>query len=120
LIIGLAQVLALIPGTSRAGVTMTAARYLGFTRTEAARWSMLMSIPAIIASGAATAVKAIETATPGMWIDAAIGAGFACGAALVAIHFMMRWLEHATMTIFVVYRVILGAALFGLIAAGWI
>lgn len=120
LIIGVAQVFALIPGTSRAGVTMTAARYLGFTRPEAARWSMLMSIPAIIASGAATALKAIEEATPDMWIDAAIGAAFACLAALAAIHFLMRWLERANMTIFVVYRVLLGVALFAMIGAGWI
>jgi undecaprenyl-diphosphatase len=118
LIIGAAQVLALIPGTSRAGVTMTAARYLGFTRPEAARWSMLMSIPAIIASGAATTLKAIEHATPEMWMDAAFGAALACVAALAAIHFLMRWLERANMTIFVIYRVLLGVVLFGLIAAG--
>lgn len=120
LIIGLAQVLALIPGTSRAGVTMTAARYLGFTRPEAARWSMLMSIPAIIASGAATALKAFENATPEMWINAAFGAVLACLAALGAIHFLMRWLEHASMTIFVIYRVVLGVILFALIGAGYI
>ncbi len=118
LIIGVAQIFALIPGTSRAGVTMMAARYLGFTRPEAARFSMLLSIPAIIASGAATAVKAFENATPEMWADAAIGASLACAAALVAIHFLMRWLEHANMTIFVVYRVLLGVILFSLIGAG--
>lgn len=118
LLIGVAQIFALIPGSSRAGVTMMAARYLGFTRTEAARFSMLLSIPAIIASGAATALKAFEDATPEMWVDAAIGAGLACMAALVAIHFLMRWLEHANMTIFVLYRVLLGIILFGLIGAG--
>lgn len=120
LIIGCAQILALIPGTSRAGITMTAARYLGFTRTEAARWSMLMSIPAIIASGAATVVKALETATPEMWMDAAIGAGLSCAAALGAIHFLMRWLRHADMTIFAAYRVLLGLVLFALIFTGHI
>jgi undecaprenyl-diphosphatase len=120
LIIGLAQILALIPGTSRSGVTMTAARYLGFTRPEAARWSMLMSIPAIIASGAATAIKALEDATPEMWQDAAIGAALSCVAAIIAIHFLMRWLEHANMTIFVIYRVLLGIALFLMIGMGWV
>jgi len=120
LIIGVAQVFALIPGTSRAGVTMTAARYLGFSRPEAARWSMLMSIPAIVASGAATALKAFENATPEMWLDAAFGAALACGAALAAIHFLMRWLQHASMTIFVVYRVLLGVGLFALIGLGYI
>jgi len=120
LIIGAAQILALIPGTSRAGITMTAARYLGFTRQEAARWSMLMSIPAIIASGAATTAKALKDATPDMWLDAAIGAGLSCAAALLAIHFLMRWLAHANMTIFVVYRVLLGVALIAMIGADWI
>ena len=120
LIIGLAQTLALIPGTSRAGITMTAARYLGFTRTEAARWSMLMSIPAIIASGAATTVKALQTATADMWFDAAIGVGLSCLAALGAIHFLMRWLKHADMTIFAVYRVLLGLGLFVLVITGHI
>jgi len=118
LLIGIAQVFALIPGTSRAGVTMMAARYLGFTRPEAARFSMLLSIPAILASGTATAIKAFDGATRAMWLDAAFGAALACGAALVAIHFLMRWLENANMTIFVAYRVVLGTILFGLIAAG--
>jgi len=118
LIIGAAQIFALIPGTSRAGVTMTAARFLGFSRQEAARYSMLLSIPAILASGAAATLKALEHSRPDQWVDAAIGAGLACIAALAAIHLMMRWLEHANMTIFVIYRVVLGLMLFALIGAG--
>ncbi len=118
LLIGLAQVLALIPGTSRAGVTMTASRLLGFSRTESARFSMLLSIPAIIASGTATGLKAMEEATAAQLGDAAIGAVLSCVAALVAIHFLMRWLTHASMTVFVVYRVLLGLGLFALIGAG--
>ena len=120
LMIGIAQVFALIPGTSRAGVTMTMARYLGFTRQEAARFSMLLSIPAIIASGAATALDAFEDTSSQQWIDAGIAAGLACLTALAAIHFLMKWLERANMTIFVVYRVLLGIILFGLIGAGYI
>lgn len=120
LMIGLAQVLALIPGSSRAGVTMTAARLLGFSRTESARFSMLLSIPAIIASGAATGLKAMETASANQLGDAAIGAVLSCVAALVAIHFLMRWLQSANMTIFVVYRLLLGAGLFALIAMDYI
>lgn len=118
LLIGLAQVLALIPGTSRAGVTMTAARMLGFSRREAARFSMLLSIPAILASGTATGLKALEDAGGGAMGDAAIAAALACLAALGAIHFLMRWLAHASMTVFVVYRVLLGVGLFALIAMG--
>lgn len=120
LLIGCAQVLALIPGSSRAGVTMTAARMLGFSRTESARFSMLLSIPAIIASGAATGIKAMEEADASALGDALIGAGLSCAAALIAIHFLMQWLTKANMTIFVVYRVLLGIALFGLIGAGYI
>lgn len=120
LIIGLAQVLALIPGSSRAGVTMTAARWLGFSRTESARFSMLLSIPAIIASGTATGLKALESASANELGDAAIGAVLSCLAALVAIHFLMRWLQSANMTIFVVYRVLLGLGLFALIGMGYI
>ena len=120
LMIGLAQVLALIPGSSRAGVTMTAARWLGFSRTESARFSMLLSIPAIIASGTATGLKALENASANELGDAAIGAVLSCLAALVAIHFLMRWLQSANMTIFVVYRVLLGLGLFALIGMGYI
>ncbi|MCK0070057.1 undecaprenyl-diphosphate phosphatase [Kordiimonas laminariae] len=120
LMIGVAQVFALIPGTSRAGVTMTMARYLGFTRQEAARFSMLLSIPAIIASGAATALDAFEETSSQQWVDAGIAAGLACLTALAAIHFLMKWLERANMTIFVVYRVLLGIILFGLIGTGYI
>lgn len=118
LAIGLAQALALIPGTSRAGVTMTAARMLGFSRTEAARFSMLLSIPAILASGAATTMKALDDMGAASFADAGLAALLACLAALAAIHFLMRWLVHASMTIFVVYRVLLGLGLFGLIGMG--
>lgn len=118
LLIGCAQVLALIPGTSRAGVTMTAARMLGFSRVEAARFSMLLSIPAILASGTAAGLKAIESANTAMTDDALLAAALSCGAALLAIHFLMRWLTHASMTIFVVYRVTLGIGLFALIGTG--
>ncbi|WCL54491.1 undecaprenyl-diphosphate phosphatase [Gimibacter soli] len=120
LIIGFAQVLALIPGTSRAGITMTAARYLGFNRVDAARFSMLLSIPTILAAGTLGALKLVSDGNPLALTDAAIGAGLSCLAALVAIHFLMRWLTHATMTIFVAYRVGLGLALFAMIGAGWL
>jgi len=118
LLIGLAQIFALIPGASRAGVTMTAARQLGFSRPEAARFSMLLSIPAIIASGAATALSVAGTIPTEMLINAAIGAAFSCAAALVSIHFLMRWLQRASMGIFVVYRLLLGVGLFTLIGMG--
>jgi undecaprenyl-diphosphatase len=118
LIIGLAQTLALLPGTSRAGITMTAGRWLGFSRQEAARFSMLMSIPTILGAGVLLGKDIIESGDPIAWENALIGSGLSCLAALAAIHFLMKWLERASMTIFVAYRVALGIVLFGLIATG--
>jgi undecaprenyl-diphosphatase len=111
LFIGLAQVLALVPGTSRAGITMTAARMLGLERADAARFSLLMSVPTIIASAAASSWRVYETGNMALGIDAAIAAGLAFIAALIAIALMMRWLRRARFTPFVVYRVALGAAI---------
>lgn len=109
--IGLAQVLALIPGTSRAGVTMTAARALGFKRPDAARFSMLLAIPTIIAGGTLAGMELAQEGADGRWRDAAIGAALAFATALAAIHFLMQWLQRASMTIFVVYRIVLGLGL---------
>lgn len=111
LLIGVSQILALIPGTSRAGITMTAGRALGFKRVDAARFSMLLAIPVIVAAGMLGAVDLIQDGANGQWRDALIGAGFAFLAALVSVHFLVRWLERASMTIFVVYRVALGIGL---------
>jgi len=109
--IGLAQVLALIPGTSRSGITMTAARALGFKRTEAARFSMLLSIPVILAAGSWSTYELITTGNDGDLTAAAFAAAVAFLTALGAIHFLMKWLEHASMTLFVAYRVLFGLAL---------
>ena len=103
LFIGLAQVLALVPGTSRAGITMTAARMLGFERAEAARFALLMSVPTIIASAAASGWRVYDAGDVALGLDAAIAAGLAFIAALIAIAAMMRWLRRARFTPFVVY-----------------
>ena len=108
---GLAQVFALIPGASRSGVTMTMARWLGYDRTGAARLSMLMSIPAIIAAGGYTALKLLRAGDLALGTDAAIAAGLSFLAALVALSLMMRMLRTWTMTPFVLYRFALGAVL---------
>ncbi|WP_262692322.1 undecaprenyl-diphosphate phosphatase [Kordiimonas aestuarii] len=118
LLVGLAQVLALIPGTSRSGITMTAARYLGFSRQDAARFSLLLSIPTILGAGVLLGKDVLEGGDQILWVHAAFGAGLSCLAAIAAIHFLMKWLAHANMTIFVAYRVALGLFLFALIAGG--
>ncbi|MBI1208207.1 MAG: undecaprenyl-diphosphate phosphatase [Azospirillum sp.] len=111
LFIGFAQILALIPGTSRSGITMTAARMLGFERAETARFSMLMSIPAIVASGALQGIKLYQAGNAQLTADALIAAGLALVAALVAIAAMMGWLRRASFMPFVLYRIALGGGL---------
>jgi len=109
LVIGIAQVLALIPGTSRAGITITAARFLGYDRREAARFSMLMSIPAIAGAGLLIGLRLIETGDPVLTRDALIAAGLSFATALVAIALFLRWLKFAGFGVFVIYRLALGA-----------
>lgn len=111
LFIGIAQVLALVPGTSRSGITMTAARMLGYERTEAARFSMLLSIPTIAAAGGLAAVELYRAGDAWLIGDALLAAAMAFVAALAAIGLLMAWLRRATFTPFVVYRVALGAGL---------
>lgn len=110
-LMGLAQVLALIPGTSRSGITITAARRLGYGREGAARLSMLMSIPTIIASGAVLSVEVAQTADWALARDGLIAAVFAFFAALLALAVMMRLLKTVSFTPYVIYRVILGVIL---------
>lgn len=111
LMIGLAQVLALIPGTSRSGITMTAARILGYERPDAARFSILLSIPAILGAGTLDGLKLYQSGDFALTQDALIAAGLAFVAALVAITLMMAWLKRASFTPFVIYRILLGGGL---------
>ena len=111
LVIGLFQILALLPGTSRAGITMTAARFLGVECQDAARFSLLLSIPVIIAAGSLKGWELFRSGNQALIDDALTVGGLAFLFALVAIAFLMFWLKRASFTPFVVYRVILGAAL---------
>ena len=108
-ILGLWQALALIPGTSRSGITVTGALHAGFTRKEAARIAMLMSIPTIIASAALTSLDLIGGTVPLRDTSIVIGLSFA--AALLALSLMMRLLNSLTYTPYVIYRIALGLAL---------
>ena len=117
-IIGLAQALALIPGTSRSGITMTAARFLGLERVESARFSMLMSMPVIVGAGALEGWDLYRAGDAQLTADAFIAATLAFVAALVAIAAMMAWLRRASFTPFVVYRIFLGGLLLALVY-GW-
>lgn len=108
LMIGLAQVLALIPGASRAGVTITMARMMGFERRDAARFSMLLSIPAIAGAGTLAVLDLIESGDAALQADAVLAALLALVAALLAITVMMGWLRRASFTPFVYYRIAVG------------
>ncbi|WP_439121933.1 undecaprenyl-diphosphate phosphatase [Marivita sp.] len=110
-IMGLWQALALIPGTSRSGITITAGRQLGYDRESAARLAMLMSIPTILASGTLLGVEVAQEANMAILRDAAIAAVFAFLAALAALTLMMRLLKSVSFTPYVIYRVVLGVIL---------
>ena len=110
-IMGLWQAVALIPGTSRSGITITAARMLGYGREDAAKLSMLMSIPTIIASGALLGAEVISTSDISAARDGAIAALFAFVAALLALTLMMRLLRTVSYTPYVIYRIFLGLVL---------
>lgn len=111
LVIGFAQMCALIPGTSRSGITMTAARFMGFARVDAARFSFLLGIPATGAAGTLGMLEMLETGNTQLLHDAALGMFFSFIAALGAIHFMMRWLSRYGLLPFAIYRVFLGLGL---------
>jgi undecaprenyl-diphosphatase len=119
LFIGLAQVLALVPGTSRSGVTMTVARLIGMERLDAARFSMLLSIPAILGAGALQTIQLIEQGDAQLTNAALTAAGLAFVTALLSITILMAWLKRSSFTPFVIYRVLLGVGLLT-IAYGWV
>tara|TARA_B100000700_G_scaffold317036_1_gene407723 strand:+ start:2455 stop:3252 length:798 start_codon:yes stop_codon:yes gene_type:complete len=111
LAIGIAQTLALIPGASRAGTSITMARSLGFERTEAARFAMLLSIPAILAAGSGATLKIIEAEMLHLLTDALFAGAIAFIASFMAVVLMMAWLKRANFTPFVIYRILLGTAI---------
>lgn len=113
LLVGLAQALAIIPGTSRSGVTMTAARALGYKRVEAARFSFLLSIPAVAGAGVLIVPEIFEAGTALAW-DALIAGVLTFISAFLTMAFLMNFLKKASMLVFVIYRVAMGVALLAL------
>ena len=111
LVMGLWQAVALIPGTSRSGITITAGRQLGYGREGAAKLAMLMSIPTIAASGLLLGAEVAMEADAAVARDAGIAAALAFVSALVALMLMMRLLRSVSFTPYVIYRVILGVIL---------
>ncbi|PHR64479.1 MAG: undecaprenyl-diphosphatase [Idiomarina sp.] len=112
LIIGAAQALALIPGTSRSGITMTAGMMLGLTKTDAARFSFLLSIPIIIMAGGYQGLKLVQQPEAVAWSAIILGVVASFVAAYVCIHVFLQIISRMGMLPFVIYRLALGAVLF--------
>ena len=110
-IIGFAQIFALIPGASRAGVTITAARTLGCTRHDAARFSMLLSIPVIVIFAGLGLMDLLVAGDLTLMGNAALAAVVAAATALVSIHLFMKMTAKLSLLPFVLYRLVLGASL---------
>jgi undecaprenyl-diphosphatase len=117
-VIGIAQSLALIPGVSRSGATITFGLFRGFSRQDAARFSFLLSIPAVVLSGLYELKDAVGhstgASTPALIVSTI--AAFVVGYWSIA--FLLRWLGEHSLKIFVLYRIVLGALVIGLTAAG--
>jgi undecaprenyl-diphosphatase len=112
LIIGVAQALALIPGTSRSGITMTAALFLGFHRLDAARFSFLLSVPLILAASGLKVVELIQAADGVDWFSLLLGMAVSGISAWAGIHYFLQLVDKLGMLPFVIYRLLLGAMLF--------
>ena len=111
LIFGLAQVIALLPGTSRSGITMTAGRFLGFERLEAARFSMLMAIPVGFGQLALLGREFLKGEESPFGAAAVLAGALAFVTAVLAIWFLMSWLKRASFGIFAVYRILAGGGI---------
>lgn len=121
IIYGLFQCIALIPGVSRSGITMTAGRFMGYSRAQSARFSILMGIVTITSAGALTSLSVFQdqTITNVFLTIIAIGIIVSCIVAYITIVVMMKWFaREGTMTPFVIYRILLGGALLALLYSG--
>ena len=118
--VGLMQCLAIIPGVSRSGITMTAGRFLGFDRPLSARFALLLAVPTIAAAGLLAGYDLYKAGDAHLTIDALIGGVLAFVSAFIAIWLMMAWLRRASYMPFIVYRLALGILLIVLIYGfGW-
>ncbi len=116
LIIGLFQALALIPGTSRSGITITAGLMLGLTRRAASRFSFLLAIPTILMAGGMATLELFQTSVPVDWPAMILGVVLSFVTAYLCIHYFLSFIERISMLPFVLYRLLLGIAIFVFIA----
>jgi undecaprenyl-diphosphatase len=118
---GFAQAMALIPGVSRSGGTITAGLFLGYTRAAAARYSFLLAVPAVLGSGFFQAYEALTGDVEGQgvsWGPTILATVIGFGVGLTVIAWLLRYLDRGSFTPFVVYRVALGLLVLALVGAG--
>jgi undecaprenyl-diphosphatase len=119
LAIGFSQALALLPGISRSGATISAGLALGLTRESAARFSFLLATPITLGAGLYGSRHLLEASHTGTeWLAIATGFLAAAVSGLLAIGFLLSWLRHRSVTVFSVYRVLFAALIVGLVIAG--
>jgi len=118
LAIGAAQVMALIPGSSRSGTTITGGLFVGLTRETAARISFLLSIPAVAASGLLELPKALRSGGGMDWTALVVATAISAVVGYLSIAFLLRYLQKHSTFVFVAYRIALGLILIGLILSG--
>jgi undecaprenyl-diphosphatase len=118
LAVGFAQCLALIPGSSRSGSTMMAGLFVGQTRETAARFSFLLSIPAIAASGLLELFEAINKLPPGSLVNLAVGTVVSAVVGYLSIWFLLRFLRTHSTGVFIGYRILVGGAILIMLFTG--
>jgi undecaprenyl-diphosphatase len=121
IVFGLAQALALVPGVSRSGGTITAGRLLGYERGAAARYSFLLAVPAVLGSGAYQTYQALSGQIAGpavQWGPTLLATVISFGVGLAVISWLLRYLSHGSFTPFVVYRIVVGVLVLVLVGTG--
>ncbi|MEA3278724.1 MAG: undecaprenyl-diphosphate phosphatase [Pseudomonadota bacterium] len=116
LLIGIFQAIAIIPGTSRSGITITAGLFLGLTRQAASRFSFLLSIPTILMAGGLETLELIQSSEPVDWTSLWLGALLSFTVAYLTIHVFLKFIEKISMLPFVLYRFLLGIVILLLVA----
>lgn len=118
ILFGFAQAMALIPGVSRSGGTLTMGLLLGYDRAAAARYSFLLALPAVFGSGLFQLVKSLKEPMVFSWAETGVAAIVAFGVGLAVIAFLMRYISKHSFLPFVIYRVLLGGTLIVLLSTG--
>ncbi|MPQ99619.1 undecaprenyl-diphosphate phosphatase [Modestobacter sp. I12A-02628] len=113
---GFAQALALVPGVSRSGGTITMGLFLGYSREAAARYSFLLAVPAVLGSGFYQVYESLDSGIE--WGPTLLATVIAFGVGLAVITWLLRYLAHGSFTPFVVYRIVLGLLLLVLVGTG--